>query len=227
MRVLFILLLLGNLVFFGLKQGWFGPMLPQSAEPQRLQNQVSPEIVKVLTEPEMTAASKAYASKTQPLPLPVSQPTAAPSCLEWGSFSSADGQKAASLLAPLGLGAKLTRSTREETATHMVLMGPYVERPEAERKAAEVRRLGVTDVAVIENVQGRFVSLGVFTSRQGAQTRLEQARTKGVNSARVSERETTLTRELFQVRDVDTVLEGKLRALSAQLGGAAWVACST
>jgi hypothetical protein len=108
----------------------------------------------------------------------------------------------------------------------MVLIGPYVERPEAERKAAEVRRLGVADVAVIENVQGRFVSLGVFSNAQGAQARLNEVRGKGVTSARVSERNTAVAREYFQVRDVDPTLESKLRGLSPQLNGAPWGTCA-
>lgn len=226
MRALLILLILANLLFFGLKQGWFGPMLPQTAEPQRLQNQISPATVKVLTEAEMTTASKAYSAKSAAATV-ISAAPQANICLEWGGFSGPDVQKAATLLGTLDLAGKLTRKTREEKATHMVLMGPFVERPETERKAAEVRRLGVTDVAVIENAQGRFVSLGVFTSQQGAQARLAEVRGKGVNTARVSERETALTREVFQVRDVDAALDGKLRALSGQMNGAAWVACGT
>ncbi|MGL4575908.1 MAG: hypothetical protein ACRCV9_14080 [Burkholderiaceae bacterium] len=224
MRALLILLILANLLFFGLRQGWFGPMLPQTAEPQRLQNQISPTTIKVLTEAEMTSASKTYSAKSAAATVFSAAPQAS-SCLEWGGFSGPDVQKAATLLAGLDLGSKLTRKTREEKATHMVLMGPFVERPETERKAAEVRRLGVTDVAVIENAQGRFVSLGVFVSQQGAQARLAEVRGKGVTTARVSERETAVTREVFQVRDVDAALDGKLRGLSGQMNGAAWVAC--
>jgi hypothetical protein len=222
MRALLILLVLANLIFYGVKQGWFGQVLPQSAEPQRMQAQIQPDAVRVLTEAESANAAKSTSAVVAPV---ATAPSTA--CLEWGSFSGAEAQKAASLLTPLNLGPKLTRKTRDETATHMVLMGPYVERPETERKAAEVRRLGVTDVAVIENVQGRFVSLGVFTSQQGAQARLAEVRGKGVNNARVVERDTALTREVFQVRDVDPALDGKLRALSGQMNGAAWVACSS
>jgi hypothetical protein len=224
MRALLILLVLANLLFFGAKQGWFGQVMPQTAEPQRLQAQLAPTAVKVLSASEAAAAVSAQAIKPVASPPPAA---AAPNaCLEWGPFSTADAQKAAGTLAGLNLGAKLTRTQREETASHMVLMGPFVERPETERKAAEVRRLGVNDVAVIENVQGRFVSLGVFSSQQGAQARLTEVRGKGVNSARVVERGTTMTREIFQVRDADSALEAKLRGLSTQMNGAAWASCA-
>jgi hypothetical protein len=227
MRALLILLILANVLFFGAKQGWFGAVLPQNAEPQRLQAQVAPNAIKVLTEAELAVAS-VNSPKTAIAPNPPAAAVQAPSaCLEWGAFSSADAQKAATVLAGLNLGAKLTRISREETASHMVLMGPYVERPETERKAAEVRRLGVADVAVIENVQGRFVSLGVFSSQQGAQARLAEVRGKGVSTARVVERNTSVAREVFQVREVDAALEAKLRGLSPQLNGTPWGNCAS
>jgi hypothetical protein len=228
MRALFILLVLANVVFFALKQGWFGTVMPQQAEPQRLQAQVSAQAVKVINEAGITTADRALPA-TSPVPLTSPAPlSAAPStlaCLEWGAFSNADAQKAAALLTPLGLGAKLTRSTREESATHMVLMGPYVERPETERRAAELRRQGLADVAVVENAQGRFVSLGIFSSAQGAQVRLAEVRRKGTTTARVVERSTTVTRDVFQVKEIDTTLEATLRGLSAQMNGAPWVPC--
>jgi hypothetical protein len=227
MRALFILLIAANVLFWGAKQGWFGAVLPQNAEPQRLQAQIAPNSVKVLSENELAAAKTQQNYKALPTASPApAGPQTGLACLEWGAFATADAQKAAALLAPLNLGAKLTRVSREETATHMVLIGPYVERPEAERKAAEVRRLGVADVAVIENVQGRFVSLGVFSNAQGAQARLNEVRGKGVTSARVSERNTAVAREYFQVRDVDPTLESKLRGLSPQLNGAPWGTCA-
>jgi hypothetical protein len=227
MRVLFILLVLANLIFLLLKQGWFGAVLPQQAEPQRLQAQISPNAVKVLNEAELNTATAPLAiARPNPVTAPVSAGTTGGlACLEWGAFAGADAQKAAALLAPLNLGAKLLRNAREESATHMVLMGPYVERPETERKAAELRRQGLTDVAVIENAQGRFVSLGVFSSVQGAQARLAEVRGKGANPARVVERGTTVTREVFQIKEIDAALEAKLRGLSPQLNGAPWVPC--
>lgn len=230
MRALFILLVLANLVFFALKQGWFGTVMPQQAEPQRLQAQILPAAVKVLSEAQSTATNNTPAGSR---PAPVSSTAlavAAPgnlACLEWGAFSSADAQKAAALLASLSLGANLVRSTREESATHIVLMGPYVERPETERRAEQLRRQGLTDVAVIENAQGRFVSLGVFSSVQGAQLRLAEVRRKGADTARVAERGSTVTREVFQVKDIDSALEARLRGLSPQMNGAPWVPCLT
>jgi hypothetical protein len=102
MRVLLALLLLANLGFFALSQGWLAPYaaLPAQAqrEPQRLAAQVEPDRVRVLD---------AQAACAPPGP-----PVASPLCLQAGPFSAAQIDAAEAALASLGLPAAAWQRVR-------------------------------------------------------------------------------------------------------------------
>lgn len=93
MRALLALLLLANLGFFALSQGWLEPFaaLPvrHEREPQRLAAQVEPDSVRVLDAQSASA-------------LPARAP-AAGVCLQAGPFSAAQIGAAEAALASLGL----------------------------------------------------------------------------------------------------------------------------
>jgi hypothetical protein len=66
MRALVILLLLANLGFFALAEGWLAPLLvlstQQQREPQRLAAQVNPQAVRIVGAGASAAASEAPAA---------------------------------------------------------------------------------------------------------------------------------------------------------------------
>ena len=94
LRVLVLVLLLANALFFGWTQGWFAPGWPPprhgEREPERLAAQVQPERIAVL--PPVAASAAVQAARA-----------AAEVCLEAGPFAAAAAASAEAALAAAGL----------------------------------------------------------------------------------------------------------------------------
>jgi hypothetical protein len=129
LRVLVLLLLVGNLAFWAWSKGWLAPVAPPprqgEREPERLNNQVRPEAVLVLSPTAATAATAAAnaaataapaaSEPASPAPLPAAAPAVAPAvtpaavaaaggqCLEAGPFAPTEATAATAALAQVGL----------------------------------------------------------------------------------------------------------------------------
>ncbi len=206
MRALFLFLVAANLGFFAWA-GYFAPPDP-GLDPRPLAQQHEPGKLRVLPRPDAVE---------EPAPKPtvaaVPQPAA---CLEWGGFAVAEAPRAEQALAPLALGNRLAQRRSEETAGWWVYIPPQASRQGAQKKAAELKLLGVDDYFVVQE-EGRTrwaVSLGVFSTEQAARGRLEELRAKGVRSALVGERDTQVQKVWFQVRPADGALRARLQELA-------------
>ena len=156
-----------------------------------------------------------------PRPAPRATRAAAGACVEWGSFTLFDVKAARKLLEPLALGARLSERRVEETANWWVYMPPQGDRQGAQRKAAELKALGVDDFFVVQD-EGNYhwaISLGVFRDEAAAQARLAALKDKGVRSAQVGPRVTQVPKVWLQVRDVDAALRARLREVSQAIEG--------
>jgi hypothetical protein len=208
MRALFLLLLLANLAFFAWARYLAQP--DPGTDPQPLARQIDPQKLRIVAPPlaRKTAAAAA--------------PSAAPGvCVEWGSFTLADVPAARKLLQPLALGNRVSERQVEETANWWVFMPPQGDRQGAQRKAAELRALGVDDFFVVQDDESYrwAISLGVFRNEAPAQARLAALRTKGVRSAQVGARVMQVPKVWLRVRDVDAGLRARLRDVSQSIEG--------
>jgi hypothetical protein len=177
--------------------------------------------------PSATAALPAAAAKPAPEPEPPAKPAAPPEpaplvCVEWGSFSAQDAARAEQRLEPLALGARFAQFRGEESAGWWVFIAPQPNRAAAQKKAAELKKLGVDEYFVVqENGKLRWsLSLGVFRSEEAARARLEALRARGVRSAQVGRRETRVPKVWFQVKGVDAALNARLQELARDFEGA-------
>ena len=223
MRLLFLLVLAANLAFFA----WMRFLaLPDPAVDRQPQSQqLEPGKLRIVPASELAKVPPpAAAPPAKPKPAPPPPPLA---CLEWGSFSPADASRAAQRLEPLALGARLAQVRGEEIAGWWVHIPPQVNRAGAQRKAAELKKLGVPDYFVVQE-EGRWrwaVSLGVFRAEDAAKSHLEALRAKGVRSAVIGQRETRVPKVWFQVRAVEPALHQRLQELAREFEGAALQAC--
>src|SRR6185369_9059497 len=81
------------------------------------------------------------------------------------------------------------RAVNGEGNAWWVYIPPLADKAEADKKAAELRGLGVTDFFPIQEGPNRLaISLGVFSAEKGAQERLIDLKARGVRSARLSVR---------------------------------------
>jgi len=212
-----LLLLLANLGFFA----WiyFGAGRA-SDEPQLMEQQLNPQAIRLLRADQVAALA---AERTKQAPERVKSPpkVALAACLELGAFGLGDAVRVQQALEPLGLGSRLSQRRAEEVASYWVFMPPQRNRQAANQKAAELRKLGVEDFFIVqEDPNFRFaISLGVFKTEEAARARLAELRTKGVRTARVGPRETSVQKVYFAVRDVPDALASRLNDLRQSFAG--------
>src|SRR5689334_5163134 len=158
MRTVLLLLLLANLTLFGYtKLDSFS-----SGEAVRLKEQVRPDKITILTPQQVAALG------------PGKVASLADVCIEWGPLSDSDRTRALSDLESLQLGRLLTQRRVDVDNTYWVSLPAFPNRAAADRRAAELRTQGVSDLSVVDNGRGQFaVSLGVFRTEQSARTRAE------------------------------------------------------
>jgi len=256
MRTLLLLLLAANLAFFAWLR-FMAPADPaldpkpmaQQLDPGKLRIVTEGELAQVAAAPpagapnaapakpavpqtpEPTAAAKSAGTQA-PEPAPVAKPAppaepAPLACVEWGSFSQQDAVRAEQRLEPLALGARLAQFRGEETAGWWVFIPPQPNRATAQKKAAELKKLGVDEYFVVQE-EGKLrwsLSLGVFRTEEAARARLEALRARGVRSAQVGRRETRVTRVWYQVRTVEAALNAKLQEIARDFEGATLHEC--
>ena len=206
MRTAFLLLIAANLALFA----WYRYYAPSESavDPEPARRQVSPEKIRLLEGKELKVL--ATVKPKPPAPVPGAAPAA---CIEWGGFAVAEAPKAEQALAPLALGARLSQRRSEETAGWWVFIPPQANRAAALKKTAELKTLGIDDYFILQD-EGKMrwaVSLGIFSSEDGARNRLEALRAKGVRSAQTGEREAQVSKIWFQLRTSEAALQSKLR----------------
>lgn len=226
MRTLFLLLLLANAGFYA----WWRYVAPPetSADPAPLARQIEPEKLKVVAPSELPPPSP---PKPPPAaPAASAQPAAAPvalKCIEWGSFTLTDAPLAAKALEPLALGPRLAQRRTEENASWWVFIPSQRTRQGAQRKAAELKALGVDEYFVVQE-EGPLrwaLSLGVFRTEEAADARLAALREQGVRTARVAQRDTVVPKVWLQVSNVDPALERRLADIALGMEGSELRTC--
>ena len=165
-----------------------------------------------------TAAAPEVAVGTVPL-LAVATPAGVTSsfeatgrCVEIGNFDAAEARRFDALLIPLALGPRLSRRSVAEVDRYIVYIPPLADKDSAERKAVELRRLGVTDFFIFSDSSDlRWgISLGLFKSAEAARVHLADLTQRGVRSARVAPRMAAGGRAAYQLRDLDANAEAAL-----------------
>ncbi|HVL74821.1 MAG TPA: SPOR domain-containing protein, partial [Noviherbaspirillum sp.] len=136
-------------------------------------------------------------------------------CTEVGNFSNDEAQRFAAVLGDLAQRAQ--RRPVQAASSYMVYMPPQPDREGAERKAAELRSLGIHDFFIIQdNSALRWgISLGVFKTEEGARTHLAGLSQKGVRSARIGERGAGAALVAFQFADLDEGARATLEQATA------------
>ena len=227
MRTLFLLLLAAALGVFA----WLRFLAPPdpAIDRQPLTQQIQPEKLRIVPPHELAKIAAAPAPAPSPRPRPAAPPEpAAIACLEWGSFSPQEATRAEQRLEPLALGARLAQYRGEETAGWWVFIPPQANRAAAQKKAAELKALGVDDYFVVQE-DGRLrwaLSLGVFRVEDAARAHLEALRAKGVRSAQVGQRETRVPKLWFQARAVEPALLARLQDIARDFEAATLHPCT-
>ncbi|MDD5250151.1 MAG: SPOR domain-containing protein [Rhodocyclaceae bacterium] len=202
MRIAFFLLVLANLLFFVWGGGYFGAQ-EEGREPQRLQNQLHPEKMKVTLAPPAAAPPQA--------------------CRRIERLAAKDAEALQQALQGAGLTAVLLPMDEQ---TYWVNIPALASKAAADKKLAELKLLGITDFHVMPGEGGSFViSLGVFRDQAGATQLLQGLAQKGVKSARLDTRTTPAATVRLEVRGGADLIAKRLPELLAATPAATAVEC--
>jgi hypothetical protein len=226
LKLIFWLLLLANTVLFVFRMGYLGSLTSSKSESDRLAKQLNADKIKLVASPpkalptagppaaSAVATSATTTGQTASSPRvvatpPPPNPGAAPSakltpCTEVGEFSEEKAKQFEVRLAKLIRDDHMVRQIRQKVATYMVHIPPQGSKAAADKKAQELRDLGVTNFFIIkDSARMRWgISLGVFKSEVLAKKHLANLRKKGVRSARIVARSVGEKRVIFILRDM-------------------------
>ncbi len=142
-------------------------------------------------------------------------------CVEWGSFGAAALPKAQAALDLLGIGERTRTIDVAVTTSYWVYIAPLGSQTDTNRKASELKQLGVTDYStILESGRWRYaISLGVFRNEDGAKKHLALLRGKGVRSAQLGEREQRVAQTAFLVQNPSEAQSAQLVNLKTEYPG--------
>ncbi|MCL2524336.1 MAG: SPOR domain-containing protein [Betaproteobacteria bacterium] len=194
MRILVFLLAFANLLFYAFSKDYLGA--PERPDSGRLARQVQPDSLRIVSrgeEPPLPAASGRQ-EETTPATMPATTPTVAADggariCLFWEHLPAAEADRLTSLLAARFPAFTLKRTDGGENGGWWIYIPPLTNKAEADKKAGELRQLGVADYFIVPDGPNRFaISLGVYSSEKGGRDRLAELKNQGVRSARLMAR---------------------------------------
>lgn len=222
------LLVVANIAVLASNTGLLGTGSSDGHEPKRAANQLNAQRI-VLVDPALTGSAAtmpaAITGGIEPaamaeVPAPVvatATPEVAVQCVEIGNFDAAEASRFEPLAAPLAPGDRLSRRSVQEVERYIVYIPPLADKENADRKAAELRRLGVSDFFVFnDNSDLRFgISLGIFKSAEAAAQQLAILTRKGVRSAKIAARVAATSKTAFQLRGLDPQGQAALTRIQA------------
>ena len=235
-------LLLANVGFYAWTQGWLGDSAGRgNREPERLERQVQPEIVRILppaspgARPRAPAAPPAAAAEQAPaarIAATNSNNTGAgvSACLQAGPFTPAEvGKVEAALQAALPTARGAWSNVKIETpGIWLVYMGKYADRETLRAKMDELRRYPNLS---FEEVQGApalepGIVLERHDSRDAAETALARLAERGVRTAKVVALSPPAAVHMLRVERADAALRLQLGGLSpGTLAGTTFLPC--
>lgn len=210
LKLLFFLLLAANAALFAYGEGYLGHFSGSEREPARLRHQQNAD---KLTQLSAAQAQAKVAAAAPPPPVANDEPQTI-ACLEIGNFLLADARRFEAQIAALDLGDRQARRNLpgQEISSYIVYIPPQGSKEGADKKAGELRALGVSNYFVIsDSTPLRWaISLGVFKTETAAQNLLAALNKQGVHSARVAPRMSASKQMAFQFRDISRETKGRL-----------------
>lgn len=194
MKFLVFLLVLANLLFYAFSTGLIDT--GGNSESARINQQLHPERIRIVASGEPPAPAVPQAAPVEPVPAEVVTAEAAaaepvaPICLRWASLAKVEAERVGRVVGGGFADFTMTQKTvAGEGSGWWVHMPPLANRAAADKKAQELKTLGVSEYFIVQDGPSRnAISLGVFSSEKGAQEHLAKLQALGVRSARVGAR---------------------------------------
>lgn len=209
-RSVFFLLVLGNLLLFVWGQGYFGTA--GGGEAERLSAQIEPDKLRI-------------AGKGAP-PAKAAEPPRE-ECRALAGLERESAERFVALLSGRDAQLKVSQRAQEATRSWWVHIPPLPNGAQADKKAAELSKLGVKDFYVVrEGGPNQYaISLGLYKSEEGAKEYLAVLHKKTVKSARIQAREAAGDKMVVELRGSAEQLARAQADLPAEFSGLSRVEC--
>jgi len=175
------------------------------------------------------SADRAAAPKDTPADAAPAAPAPVFACTQIGPFDAAAARRIEARLAALDLGERQSRQTvqAQDVTSWLVHIPPQATREAAERKAAELRELGVSDFFIMpaDSPMKNAISLGVFKSEAGAQNLIAKLGKQGVHSAHIMPRGPQTTQYVYRLRNLDDATRKRVAGYAERYDGADVKSC--
>lgn len=243
LRIAVLVLILANAGYYAWHGGWLrgvglGPA--EQSEPQRLEQQIHPERLRIVGAPPVrssaetpmpsaptaapatssaeAAASSAASSSSAP---GAGEPTA---CLQAGTFDAKQAEALRQVVAAALPSGTWSLEGTPVAGRWMVYMGRFADDEALEKKRAELRNRKVPfdrPGAALEP----GLSLGRYSTEEGAERALATLAGQGVRTARVVQERSDATGYVLRVPEANEALRARLETLRPALGTKALRAC--
>lgn len=218
MRAIVFLLVVANLAFFAWAQGYLG----QREHPDALR------MSQQLAADKLTVLSRDEAPKPKPAAVVEKKVPVVEKCQAWAGLTPAEAEQLDSVLGENFAGLRRTRHAIPESSSWWVFIPALANKAEADKKAGELKRMGAPEFYVIQDPgPNRFaISLGIFSSEQAAEDRLEALRAKGVRSAKTGRRTTVRPEQIsLEATGPEPMLDAARQSIQQKLPELKTTAC--
>jgi len=215
LRLAVLILLLANAAYFAWSQGLlraWGLAPAVQTEPQRLNQQIRPDAVRVLNPKESKELEAATAKP--------------PECLQAGLFDERQVERLQKALAGVLPSSAWSFEPVQVAGRWIVYMGPYPNAEALNKKRAELRQRNVLMEDLRNSALEPGISLGGFDDEATANKSLSALAQRGVRTARVMKEREPEQGQRLRLPAVDPVQRTKLDEIAAEFAGKSLQVCS-
>lgn len=219
LRLVVVVLVLANAFFFAWTRGWLAPLLdvPTHGErnPERLSQQVRPEVIGVLG----ARAASAAVSAARAASMAAGE---GEMCLELGPFTMADVGAAEALLVQAGVAAEQwVRREQARSATWGAIVGPLPTAEAQRGRSDALRKLNIAAELLAEpaELKGALL-LGRHGSREAVDAALPAWAERGVRDARAAQLVPAGSEQWLRFERTSSAQRQQLRQLPWRAGAA-------
>lgn len=170
--------------------GWAGKWNLDEREPARMRAEKRADQIKVLPADEAQKMVDISNAKTQ----------IAIACWEWSPTNASLAQNLEVALKTLSLGERLQKTEVTEVANNMVYIAPSANLDAAEKKLAQLKKLGLTDLYVVQDQSALrwAISLGVFKTPEAAKAFLATMQKRNIKDLKMATRSVNANKVVFR-----------------------------
>lgn len=242
MRIVFVILVLLNLLALASIRGWLGTAAPEG-ESERLSNQLNPDRIilrpgsdtppreteapppALSAEPTAAAPEAGNGRATTPAAPAAATPPAA-ACVEIGGLAENEANAVLQNVIAGKPGLHTDHKTSSTPSAWWVRIPPSGGREAAERRAAELRAQGISELFIVNDAGPNqyAISLGLFKTEAKAQQHLANLQARQVRGAGIATRSTTIHR--IEVHGPATALRAVTSSPTVRRSGATISECT-